>query len=60
MQRGGRPSLSASPVAPQQQLGLFQAVETHPVLDRVRTLELDRLTPLEALNLLAELKRDAQ
>jgi DNA mismatch repair protein MutS len=60
LQRGGRPSLSGAPAVPQAQLGLFQAAdEPHPVVDRLRTLDVDRLTPLEALNLLADLKREA-
>jgi DNA mismatch repair protein MutS len=59
--RGGRPSLSGSPSEPQQQLGLFQAASAadHPVLRRLRELDVDRITPLEALALLAEVKRDA-
>ena len=44
--------------APPDQLSFFGAHE-HPVLDRLRTLDLDELTPLEALNRLAELKREA-
>ena len=44
---------------PQQQLGR----EAPPIDDRLRTrltsLDVDRLTPLEALALLAELKKDA-
>jgi DNA mismatch repair protein MutS len=61
LRRGGRPSLSGAPAAAQQQLGLFQpAADTHPVVDRLRALGLDRLTPLDALNLLAELKREAE
>jgi DNA mismatch repair protein MutS len=60
LQRGGRPSLSGSPAPAQAQLGLFQSpAEEHPVVDRVRKLDLERLTPLEALNLLADLKREA-
>jgi DNA mismatch repair protein MutS len=60
LQRGGRPSLSGRPVTPQQQLGLFQpAAEAHPVVERLRGLDVDRLSPLEALNLLAELRREA-
>ena len=60
LRRGGRPSLSGSPAAEQRQLGLFQAVpETHPVVEQLRRLDVDRLTPLEALNRLAELKREA-
>jgi DNA mismatch repair protein MutS len=60
LRRGGRPSLSGTPVAEQQQLGLFQAVvEPHPILEELRRIEVERLTPLEALNLLARLKREA-
>jgi DNA mismatch repair protein MutS len=60
LRRGGRPSLSGAPAAPQAQLGLFQAVpEVSPLVERIRKLEVERLTPLEALNLLAELKREA-
>jgi DNA mismatch repair protein MutS len=58
--RGGRPSVSATPIEPQQQLGLFQ---TSPPDDRLRqrlaSLDVDRMTPIEALTLLSELKRDA-
>ena len=60
LQRGGRPSLSGSPAPAQAQLGLFQAPpETHAVVERLRALNVDGLTPLEALNLLAELAREA-
>ncbi|MEZ5319341.1 MAG: DNA mismatch repair protein MutS, partial [Vicinamibacterales bacterium] len=60
LQRGGRPSLSGAPGDGERQLGLFHApAEAHPVVDRLRALEVDRLTPLEALNLLADLKREA-
>jgi DNA mismatch repair protein MutS len=60
LKRGGRPSLSGAPAAAQAQLGLFQApAEPHPIVERVRHLDLERLTPLDALNLLAELKREA-
>ena len=38
------------------QLTIFTAL-SQPVLDRLREVDLNRLTPLEALNLLAELKR---
>ncbi len=61
LQRGGRPSLSGAPAAPQRQLGLFEpAAPPHPVVERLRGLDMDRLTPLEALNLLADLKREAE
>jgi DNA mismatch repair protein MutS len=60
LQRGGKPSLSGHPVADQSQLPLFQApASPHPVVDALRDLDLDRLTPLDALNLLARLKREA-
>ena len=58
LRRGGRPSLSGVASPAQHQLALFQpAAEDHPVVDRLRALDLERLTPLAALNLLAELKR---
>jgi DNA mismatch repair protein MutS len=60
VQRGGRPSLSGATAPEQRQLGLFQAsAEPHPALVRLRALDIDRLSPLEALNLLAELRREA-
>jgi DNA mismatch repair protein MutS len=61
LRRGGRPSLSGAPAADQRQLGLFQIqpAESPAVVTRLRELDVDRLTPLEALNLLAELKREA-
>jgi DNA mismatch repair protein MutS len=59
LQRGGRPALSGSPAPTQRQLALFQpAPASHPVVDRLKALEVERLTPLEALNLLADLKRE--
>jgi DNA mismatch repair protein MutS len=61
LQRGGRPSLSGAPPANQHQLALFQApVEEHPVLEQLRQADIDRLTPIDALNLLAKLKRESQ
>ena len=39
------------------QLGLFGQLRDHPVVEELRGLDLDRLTPLDALNRLAELKR---
>jgi DNA mismatch repair protein MutS len=49
-----RPASEAAP----DQLSIF-TVEP-PVVARLRALEIDQLTPLEALNLLAELRRDAR
>jgi DNA mismatch repair protein MutS len=60
LERGGRPSLSGVPVDGQRQLALFQTpADVHPVVDRLRQLDVDRLTPIDALNLLASLKREA-
>lgn len=46
-----------------RQLGLFQeaapAPVEHPVLSKLRQADVDNLTPLQALTLLAELKREA-
>jgi DNA mismatch repair protein MutS len=60
--RGGRPSVSRTPTEPQLQLGLFQSQPppADPVARRLATIDPNRMTPLEALALLAELKRDAQ
>jgi DNA mismatch repair protein MutS len=42
------------------QLMLFGAEARHPVVDEIRALDLDAMTPLEALNRLAELQRRAE
>lgn len=42
---------------PAAQLTIFTPL-SQPVLDRLREVDLNRLTPLEALNLLAELKKE--
>jgi hypothetical protein len=53
--------VSGTPNEPQRQLGLFQG---SPVDDRIRdrlaAIDVDHLTPLEALRLLADLKKEAQ
>jgi DNA mismatch repair protein MutS len=41
-----------------EQLALFASLP-HPVLEKLRGVDLDNLTPLQALQLLAELQRDA-
>jgi DNA mismatch repair protein MutS len=41
------------------QLTIFTPL-SQPVLERLRELDLDRLTPLESLNLLAELKKQVE
>jgi DNA mismatch repair protein MutS len=37
----------------------FLPPDTHPLLDEIKTLEVDSLSPLEALNKLYELKQKA-
>jgi DNA mismatch repair protein MutS len=59
-QPGKRRAAMASPVpqdAPKLQLTFFN--EEAPVVGRLRGLDVESLSPLEALNLLYELKRDA-
>jgi DNA mismatch repair protein MutS len=58
--RGGRPSVSGTPSEPQQQLGLFQPASAleNSLRETLAGIDVDRLTPLEALTLLAELKRN--
>ena len=59
LSRGGRPTLTSAASDPQTQLGLFAAppAAESVVEARLRELDLDRMTPLDALTLLAELKR---
>jgi DNA mismatch repair protein MutS len=47
---------SGDVAAPPRQLTIFTPL-SHEVLDKLREVDLNRLTPLEALNLLAELKK---
>ena len=49
--------LSPGATPPPTQLTIFTPL-SQPVLDRLREVDLNRLTPLEALNLLAELKKE--
>ena len=62
LSRGGRPTLAGADADPQTQLGLFVAppVTDTAVVQRLRGVDLDRMTPLDALTLLAELKREAE
>jgi DNA mismatch repair protein MutS len=58
--RGGRPSVTRTPHEPQRQLGLFQfASPADHLVERLQAVDVDRLTPLEALTLLAQLKDEA-
>ena len=59
--RGGKPSLSGAPSAAQQQLGLFQAPASpadEKLRERIREIDINRTTPLDALRLLEELKKE--
>src|SRR5262245_23191317 len=57
--RGGRPSVSGTPSEPQQQLGLFSPPDADGALrQKIATLDLDHMTPIEALTALAELKKE--
>jgi DNA mismatch repair protein MutS len=61
LSRGGRPALSGEPARPQQQLGLFSAPSPadERLRERLKAIDVDRTTPLEALQLLASLKEEA-
>jgi DNA mismatch repair protein MutS len=49
--------LSPGAAPPATQLTIFTPL-SQPVLDKLRDVDLNRITPLEALNLLAELKKE--
>lgn len=60
LSRGGRPTLTSAQVDPQTQLGLFASGPVDSAVEaRLREVDLDSMTPLEALTLLAELKRES-
>jgi DNA mismatch repair protein MutS len=61
LSRGGRPSLSGEAAEKQRQLGLFQApsAEDDAVRRKLRTIDVNGITPMQALTLLAELKDEA-
>ena len=58
--RGGKPALSGAAPAAQQQLGLFQAASPadEKLKDRIREVDINRTTPLDALRILEELKKE--
>ncbi len=62
LSRGGKPALSGRPPAPREQLGLFQAASPadERLRERLREVDIDRTTPLDALQLLQDLKKEAQ
>jgi len=57
--KGGRPAVARSGQDPRAQLGLFDAATPgDEIVRRLKDVDLDRLTPIEALALLADLQRD--
>jgi DNA mismatch repair protein MutS len=59
--RGGRPTVTGTPSEPQRQLGLFQASPADDEFRRrIAALDVDRMTPIEALTTLADLQREAR
>jgi DNA mismatch repair protein MutS len=63
LSRAGRPALSGALPQPQQQLGLFHTVVNEVderLKDRIREIDLNRTTPLEALQFLADLKKELE
>ncbi len=60
--RGGRPTLSGAAPFAQQQLGLFQAVSPadEKLRERIREVDINRTTPLDALRILEDLKKDVE
>ena len=60
LSRGGRPSMSAAGSVVQAQMGLFQAPgQDDAILRRLRSLDINEMTPMQALALLADLKNEA-
>jgi DNA mismatch repair protein MutS len=59
LSRGGKPTLSSAPPSAQAQLGLFQTTPEpeDQVRERIREIDVNRTTPLEALQILSELKK---
>ncbi len=58
--RGGRPTVAKAGPDARQQLALFESVSpADAIARRLKDVDLNRLTPLEALALLADLQREA-
>jgi DNA mismatch repair protein MutS len=61
LSRGGRPTLSGAAGDPQtRQLGLFAAAEPDPIREKLAAIDVNAITPLQALTLLAELTKEAR
>ncbi len=61
LSRGARPALSGAPPVALAQLGLFHAPSeaVDRLRERLNEIDLNRTTPLEALQILSDLKKDA-
>ena len=62
LSRGGQPTLSGTASASSTgQLGLFQArTDPDPIREKLAAVDVEQLTPLQALMLLAELAKEAR
>jgi DNA mismatch repair protein MutS len=60
--RGGKPTISGAAPSSQQQLGLFQtalpSAADEKLKDRIREIDINRTTPLDALRIIEELKKE--
>ena len=58
--RGGKPTLSGAAPSNQRQLGLFQAINPsdEKLKDRIREIDINRTTPIDALRILEDLKKE--
>jgi len=60
LQRGGKPALSGAAPEAQKQLGLFQASSPadEKLREKIREIDINRTTPLDALRIIEELKKE--
>ena len=59
--RGGKPALSDQPAEPQQQMRLFQTATPHGhLIERLRNVDVEQMTPLDALTLVSDLKKELE
>ena len=59
LEAGGAPVLSVAPAQEDDQMS-FMSVASSALADRIAALDLNTITPLEALNLLYQLKKEAR
>jgi DNA mismatch repair protein MutS len=60
LQRGGKPALSGAAPEAQKQLGLFQVSSPadEKLREKIREIDINRTTPLDALRIIEELKKE--